>query len=174
MRLLQSFLSVGFLALMVLFLANCAAPKTTTTAPQDGRYSEDLSSLRPKIEAEDKTAVTAPADEKKATPYVDPKHAVNKQLDTVLDSIDRIYLSRNAIDGFTIQVYSGRREEALNAKKTLNNVLPDLASEIQFTEPIFRVKVGKYYTRQEAQEDYSDVKRYFPAAIIIPERISTR
>jgi hypothetical protein len=34
--------------------------------------------------------------------------------------------------------------------------------------------VGKYFTRQEAQEDYTDVKRYFPAAIIIPEKIATR
>jgi hypothetical protein len=174
MRLIYSLLSVFALAAMCIFLSNCAAPKTTTSSAQDGKYSEDLSTLRPKLEAENASAVTEPTNEKKSTPYVEPKYTINKQLDTVLDSIDRIHISRNAIDGFTIQVYSGRREEALNAKKTLANVLPDLESEIQFTEPIFRVKVGKYFTRQEAQEDYTDVKRYFPAAIIIPEKIATR
>lgn len=173
MRLINSFVSVLCVGFMVLTLTQCAAPKPTTTSSQDGKYSEDLSSLRPKIETTEKVAVAQPVDDKKSTPYVEPKFNVNKQLDTVLDSIDRAYISRNAIDGFTIQVYSGRREEALNAKKTLANVLPDLQSEIQFTEPIFRLKVGKYYTRNDAQQDFNDVKRHFPAAIIIPEKIPT-
>jgi hypothetical protein len=172
MRLINPFLSVLCFGVMIFFLTQCAAPKPTTTTKQDGKYSEDLSTLRPKIETANNVTVSQP-DDKKETPYVDPKFNVNKQLDTVLDSIDRVYISRNAIDGFTIQVYSGKREEALNAKKTLANVLPGLESEIQFTEPIFRLKVGKYYTRNEAQEDFTDVKRHFPAAIIIPEKIPT-
>ena len=156
--------------LLGIFLAGCAAQKGTTTSSQDGKYTEDLSVLRPK--AEDEKATQAATDERKATAYVEPRHNVNKQLDTVLDSINRINLNRKVIDGFTIQVYSGRREEALNAKKTLTSALPDLESEVQFTEPIFRVKVGKYFTRVEAQQDYTAVKRYFPAAIIIPEKIA--
>jgi hypothetical protein len=156
--------------LLGIFLAGCAAQKSTTTSSQDGKYSEDLSSLRPKVEEE--KAPQEVTEERKAVAYVDPKHTVNKQLDTVLDSIDRINLNRKVIDGFTIQVYSGKREEALNAKKTLTSALPDLDAEVQFTEPIFRVKVGKYYTRVEAQQDYTAVKKYFPAAIIIPEKIA--
>jgi hypothetical protein len=156
--------------LLGIFLAGCAAQKSTTTSSQDGKYSEDLSALRPKVE--DEKAPQQVTEERKAVAYVDPKHTVNKQLDTVLDSIDRINLNRKVIDGFTIQVYSGKREEALNAKKTLTSALPDLDAEVQFTEPIFRVKVGKYYTRVEAQQDYTAVKRYFPAAIIIPEKIA--
>ena len=174
MRFTNNRISVSIVASMALLLANCAAPKPTTTTSQGGKYSEDLSVLRPKVETETQTVATTSTDEKKQTPYVEPKYTVNKQLDAVLDSIDRINVARNAVDGFTIQVYSGRREEALNAKKTLTNVLPDLDSEVQFTEPIFRVKVGKYFTRLQAQQDYSEVKRYFPAAIIIPEKIPTR
>jgi hypothetical protein len=174
MRPIFSSASVLILVGTAFLLSNCSAPKTVSTSTPSTRYSEDLSALRPSTVTEEKPVVTEPADQKKPTTYVEPKFAVTKQLDAVLDSIDRIHLNRKAIDGFTIQVYSGRREEALNAKKTLTTTLPDLDSEIQFTEPIFRVKVGKYYTRQEAQEDYSDIKRYFPAAIIIPEKIAIR
>jgi septal ring-binding cell division protein DamX len=155
-------------------LSGCKTQKTTTTSSQDSRYTEDLSVHRPKIEAANPVVDSGKPDEKKPTEYVEPKIAVNKKLDSVLDSINRINLSKNSIDGFTIQVYSGRREEALNAKKTLTNAFPELESEIQFTEPIFRVKVGKYYTRIDAQADYSEVKRYFPAAIIIPEKIAIK
>ena len=98
---------------------------------------------------------------------------MNKKLDAVLDSIDRINLQRNFIDGFTIQVYSGlKREDALNTKKELTSTLPDLQSEVQYSQPNFRVKVGKYFNRLDAQRDYVDVKRHFPTAIIIPDKVS--
>jgi len=157
---------------LILLISNCAAPKKTTTATQGGKYSEDLSVWRPKPKTSPEATDPVPVDERKNTAYVEPKLAVNEPLDNVLDSIDHINLHKKYVEGFTIQVYSGKREEALNAKKTLATSLPDLDCDIQFTEPIFRVKVGKYYTRLEAQKDYMAVKRYFPAAIIIPEKLS--
>jgi septal ring-binding cell division protein DamX len=165
---------VSFFIILAVLVSACKTQQaTTTTAPQSNRYSEDLAVHRPKVES---TAVIdeEKTDDKKPTTYVEPKIAVNKKLDGVLDSISRINLSKNSIDGFTIQVYSGKREEALSAKKTLSNAFPDIESEVHFTEPIFRVKIGKYYTRLDAQQDYSEVKRFFPAAIIIPEKISIK
>jgi uncharacterized protein YebE (UPF0316 family) len=52
--------------------------------------------------------------------FVEPTvYTVNKQLDAVLDSIDRINLTRKFVEGFTIQVYSGlKREDALNVRKS--------------------------------------------------------
>lgn len=163
----------------ILLLAGCkTAQKTTSSTSQESKYAEDLSVWRPKVESTTTTTVTAPTtttgnpEDRKTQPYSEARFAVNRQLDTVLDSIDRSNRNRRYIDGFTIQVYSGRREEALSAKKQLATSLPKLESEVQFTEPIFRVKVGKYYSRMEAQQDYTAVKRYFPAAILIPEKIS--
>lgn len=166
-----SYLIVTF-GLITVILSGCAGSKPSATTTQSGKYSEDLSVWRPKVEEVQTTNTTPDDNERKPMPYVEPKVAVNKQLDTVLDSIDRINLTRKFIDGFTIQVYSGKREEALNAKKQMTTSLPDLESEIQFTEPIFRVKVGKYYTRLDAQKDFVAIKKYFPAAIIIPEKIA--
>lgn len=162
----------------ILLLAGCkTTQKTTSSTSQDSKYAEDLSVWRPKAEPATATPVTptpgtATPEDRKTQPYTEARFAINRQLDTVLDSIDQTNRGRRYIDGFTIQVYSGRREEALNAKKQLATSLPRLESEVQFTEPIFRVKVGKYYSRMEAQQDYTAVKRYFPAAILIPEKIS--
>ena len=162
-----------YLAYMYLLLMGCAAPQGATTST-GGKYSEDLSVLRPKIEIPkaDTTSTKPATDAGKGTQYVEAKYAVNKQLDAVLDSINRINLSRKFIEGFTIQVYSGRREEALSTKKQLTLLIPELTSEVQFTEPIFRVKAGKYYNRLAAQKDYSEIKKHFPSAIIIPDKIA--
>ncbi len=165
---------ISFLiVLIVIVLASCATQKSSTTSTQ-GKYSEDLSIWRPKeVEANvDNIKTTAPSDGRKQTAYVEPKYAVNKQIDVVLDSIDRYNLSRNYIEGFTIQIYTGlKREDALSAKKQLTNMLPDMDAEVQYAQPNFRVKVGKYFNRLEAQQDYSEVKRYFSSAIIVPDKI---
>jgi hypothetical protein len=108
----------------------------------------------------------------KPTEYVEAKFAVNQPLDAVLDSIGRINKSIGYVDGYTIQVYSGlKREEALNAKRQLSTSVPNVDSEVQYVQPNFRVRVGKYYDRFDAHKDYVAVKRYFPNAILIPERI---
>jgi hypothetical protein len=169
-----------YLAVMwlIIFLASCASTVTTSTSgtTSGGKYSEDLSVLRPKTVPTDTakqsgTASTNTTD-RKATTYVEPKFAVNDKLDTVLDSIARINHTNGYIDGFTIQIYSGvRREDALNAKKELSISLPQLSSEVQYVQPNFRVRAGKYFDRITAQKDYLEVKRHFPNAIVIPDRI---
>ena len=45
-------------------------------------------------------------------------------------------------------------------------------SEVVYAQPNFRVKVGKYYTRIDAQRDYVAVKKYFPTAIVIPDKVA--
>ena len=54
----------------------------------------------------------------------------------------------------------------------LASSLPDLSSEVEYAQPNFRVKVGKYYTRIDAQRDYIAVKKYFPTAIVIPDKVA--
>ena len=151
----------------------CATQKKAAApSASEGKYSEDLSVWRPK--AETTTANTSTEEPgKKQAPYTEPKYAVNKKLDTVLDSIDHFNLQRNFVDGFTIQVYSGTKlADALNAKKELASFVPELASDVQYSQPNYRVKVGQYFKRIDAQKDFLIVKEYFPTAIVIPDKVS--
>ena len=159
----------------VVFLAGCAS-HISTTSTQTGKYSEDLSGVRPKAEMqhdESASVVQQQTNERKHTTYVEPTHAINKQLDEVLDSINSLNLSQKYVDGYTIQVYSGtKREDALNVKKQLVISFPDIESDIQFQQPNFRVKVGRYLQQLDAQKDYMALRRVFPNAILIPDKIS--
>lgn len=143
-------------------------------SPQGGKYFEDLSSLRPKVEDVPSADSLRNSEAKRdAKVYVEPKYTVNKQLDAVLDSIDRINLNRRFIDGYCIQVYSGlKRDEALNVKRDLSIHLPKLEADVQYNQPNFRVKAGKYFNQLEAQKDHQMIKKYFPNAIIVPDKIA--
>ena len=152
----------------------CARKVSTSGTAGTGKYSEDLSVWRPET-----TTVVDTAKAKNAVPertrlnqYVEARYAVNDRVDAVLDSIYDQNLSVGFIDGYTIQVYSGiKREDALNIKKKLSQSLPELESDVQYRQPNFRVRTGKYLSRLEAQKDYLAVKRYFPNAIVIPDRM---
>lgn len=161
--------------LAVVLIASCSSKVSTPTgSSSSGGYSEDLSVLRPKVTLPTDTnkATTTTSAGNNSTVYLEPRHTVNAQLDAVLDSIDRINLANGMVDGFTIQLYSGKQqEEALNVKKQIAQAMPELSADIQFSQPNFRVRAGKYINRLEAQKDYMAVKRLFPNAILIPERI---
>ena len=149
-------------------MAGCATQTPSTTS--QAAYSEEVAALRPRVDEKDSNLTVNETPAKKE--HVEARFSINKELDTVLDSIDRINLSRKYIDGFTIQVYSGLdREAALNVRKQLTTALPELESEIQYNQPNFRVRAGDYFNRLAAQKDFVAIKRYFPNAIITPTRI---
>lgn len=152
----------------------CASRIATSTSTTAGKYSEDLSVWRPEVQETKDTAkaVTTGPERIRTDQFVEARYAVTDQVDTVLDSIHSDNLNKGFIDGYTIQVYSGiKREDALNVKKKMTQSLPELESDVQYRQPNFRVRTGRYITRLEAQQDYLAVKKYFPNAIVIPDRI---
>ncbi len=163
-----------FALISSLVLSSCGPKLATSTSTGTGKYSEDLSVWRPEIELKaDSVRPHASAPERIRTDrYVEPRYAVTEQVDMILDSIYAENIRRAFVDGYTIQVYSGiRREDALEVKKKMTQSLPELESDVQYRQPNFRVRTGKYLSRLEAQKDYLAVRRYFPNAIVIPDRI---
>ena len=135
-------------------------------------YHEDLAKLRPKAEFPDDVK---PKDTIKEVPLqaVAPTKNINAQVDIVLDSIDRFNLTRKFIDGYSIQIYSGqKKDDAMNVIKKMKEEVPGLnANPIRYEQPKFKVTVGKYFTRLEAQSDLLLLRRTFAAASLIPEKI---
>jgi Sporulation related domain. len=145
----------------------CAAQKSNPKS-----YSEDLSSIRPRVVPVEDSAKKDSTPQHAEKIVVTPTRNVNAKVDAVLDSIDRFNLTRKFLDGYTILIYSGqKREEAMEAKKKMVEQAPDVVSNLQYQQPKFRVTVGKYYTRIEAQKDMVRLRKLFPNATLIPEKI---
>lgn len=138
------------------------------------KYSEDLSKYRQRVELIDPVKSGDTVSQKSVT-VAEPKFTVNSKVDAVLDSIDRFNLTRRYVDGFTIQIYSGqRKDDAMNAKKRIQEELPYMNANLQYQQPKFKVTIGKYFTRLEAQRDLLALRRRFSNAILVPERILIR
>jgi hypothetical protein len=145
---------------------SCAAQKSFTP------YQEDISALRPKFVIAKDTTRAIPETDPVLAVVTKPTMNVNAKVDAILDSIDRFNLTKRFVDGFTIQIYSGqKREDAMNTKQKIIEDTPELIANLQYIQPKFRVTVGHYFTKIEAQKDLSRLRRYFTTAILVPEKI---
>ena len=93
-----------------------------------------------------------------------------------LDSVDVIIAERNKsikyADGFTIQIYTGNdRTEADQASDQARLIFPDMMPQISYYQPTYKVKVGQFTNRLVAHERFEEIKKTFPKALLIPERI---
>ncbi len=158
-------------ALCLVALSTVIASAQTTSKP----YIEDLSAHRPKFELKRDTSQKANSQNVTDRPSVKPTKNVNAKLDAVLDSIDKQNLQKKFIDGFTIQLYSGQsKEEAMNTKQKVVEELANVNPTLQYFQPKFRVSVGGYFSKLEAQKDLVRLKSFFPSAILVPEKIQVR
>lgn len=156
-------------------ILNCCSAQLAGTSSSDTTHSENLSAYRPKVATEQPkkdTSLTASI----AKPTVaSPSLTVNKKVDAVLDSIDKLNQTRKYVDGYTLQIYSGTiREEAMETKKQMSLHVPELIPALEYNQPKFRVTVGSYFTRLEAQKDLLRIKQFFPNTILVPERVSIK
>ncbi|MBS1491560.1 MAG: SPOR domain-containing protein [Bacteroidetes bacterium] len=146
--------------------------KTPSLVAQKKLYHEDLSQLRPKVEIAEIKKTTNSTAQPEA---ILPTKNINTKIDAVLDSIDQFNVLNKFIDGYAIQIYSGqKREDAMNTKKKIQEETPELVAILLYQQPKFRVTVGKYFTKLEAQPDLLRLKKMFSTAILVPEKIQMK
>lgn len=107
----------------------------------------------------------ANAQDKNTTINQDPK------FEQLLNEKRKINTSLTVNDSYKIQIYSGGSE---NAKKTLNEFkqeFKDIDATIVFNTPNYKVWVGNFKTRIEAERNLSNIKnKYKNVHLIKPGR----
>ena len=156
--------------LLVVILLGCATKPGSQS--QSSGYAEDLTLYRPHYPDPIPDTMKYDVVEREEVKFVEPTLAITAELDTLLDSIASYSRSRGFYTVLTIQIYNGTSsEEANEAKATAYKEFPDLFPKLVYNQPIFRVTVGKYLERIDANKMLRDLKRVFPSATLIPERI---
>jgi len=169
-------LNVGLLKLLPLSFCLVTIFTVNSFAQRSSKpYIEDLSVYRPKFELKNDTTKKILSNKVVNRTPVRATKNVNAKLDAVLDSIDKQNLQKKFIEGFTIQIYSGQnKEEAMVTKQKVVEELEGLSANLQYFQPKFRVSVGTYFSKLEAQKDLVKLKGYFPGAILVPDKIQIR
>jgi hypothetical protein len=161
------------LLLMYIPFFMACSPKTTGTKSKPGTHTEDLSRYRPPASSEEVGETVVPEEMiKTPTANLTPVNDITYQLDNTLDSLE-VRTGDRTVQGYTIQVYSGNSREAANeAKSLVYKLFPESRPETTYIQPNYKVKVGKYLSRLEAQKLYAKLKNDFAGAMVIPEKIT--
>ncbi|MDA0193733.1 MAG: SPOR domain-containing protein [Bacteroidetes bacterium] len=159
------------LLIITLTLVYSCAPTITRQSSTD-KYDEDLSAYRPMIPESSEVTGSESVNKINKISYIEPTQHINDELDSVLTLMTLKNLEIGYLPGFSIQIYSGRsREEANNAKQAVYDLLEDETAVVYYDQPVFRVKVGKYFSKLEAEKNFRTLKDNFPQALVLPERI---
>lgn len=96
------------------------------------------------------------------------------RVDTLL-AISRQYVGVQKNEGFRIQIFMESGNEAVNSAhatmKQFAESFPDLPSYLSFGQPYYRVRVGDFRTRLEAEGQLRFIIQQFGQAFIIKDLI---
>ena len=80
------------------------------------------------------------------------------------------------VPGYRIRIYSdlgsGARDQSQSIKARFYEIFPEIPIYREYDSPYFKVYVGDYRTKIDALKDFNNIKRYFPSAFIVPDKIN--
>lgn len=157
---------LGYL-ILVFLLGSCNLVKKVSSRPDAYEsYTEDLSENRitfPDLaEEEEKMASEA---------TTSSELAIDEDLEIAMKSFKDSNKSERYWNGYTVLVYSGvDRDDAFKTRNDLFTNFPDLKSDMQYQQPRYLIKVGKFINRVEALAYFHKLQDTFPSARIIQDR----
>ncbi|BDD02638.1 SPOR domain-containing protein [Aureibacter tunicatorum] len=157
--------------LLCIVLAYSCSPKV---APVQQNYSENLDAYIPDYSKEIKAPkVNAPASTPNTVKTGAPINDINSELQGQIDHFAKSNQSKGSTY-YTIQIYSGgSRTEANEIREQIYEFFPSAKPYLQWKQPNYRVKVGKFYNRLEANPLLLEIKKHYHSAILVPEVIKT-
>jgi len=100
---------------------------------------------------------------------------INIQQDQKIDKLLEIYkssLSNN--EYYRIQVGFGDYAKAQRIKADIEQDFPELSSKIDFDSPTYRVRVGRFISKLDAERKFNEVRIKYPDAMLLKPKKSTK
>jgi hypothetical protein len=177
---MMSFKSSVLSCFAALWLFGCASSKpivlkknTTDTDPYSN-YDEDLAVVRPRYKEPSAAEVSPKKPETRPTTSSQPLH-INRQLDAATDTIAAQNRAIRYAAGYRIQIYVGNvRQEADDARLYTYQTFPELNPYLQYSPPTYRIRIGDFMTRIDAERYLQRVKERYEAAVILAEKIELK
>ena len=74
---------------------------------------------------------------------------------------------RNSYSGYKIQIYYGSEKECYEIQEEFTALFPEIPTSIIFSTPQWKLQVGAYRTRLEADRSIQGIKKEYPSAIVL-------
>ncbi|UCE93072.1 MAG: SPOR domain-containing protein [Flavobacteriaceae bacterium] len=79
--------------------------------------------------------------------------------------------SLETFQGYKIQIYYGSEKECYEVKDEFSALFPDISTSIIFSTPQWKLQVGNYRTRLDADRAIVNIKKEYPGAIVLATEI---
>lgn len=100
---------------------------------------------------------------------------INLQQDQGISELLDIYKSLNSTsEYYRIQVGFGPLQKAERIKSSIEIDFPELPSKIDFDSPTYRVRVGRFKNKLDAERKFLEVRAKYPEAMLLKPKKSTR
>jgi len=81
-------------------------------------------------------------------------------------------LVNQSMHGYRIQIYfGGVRQKASEVKIDFNTRYPEVQAYISYQQPNFKVRIGDFRNRYEAQRFLKDIEGLYPTCFIVPDDV---
>lgn len=92
---------------------------------------------------------------------------INIQQDSRIERL--IAIKKRIVDDkrYRIQIYNGNNEGARKVESQFKSQFRDWSCDVSFETPNFKVRVGKFRTRLEADKYLIEIKKKYPSAFIL-------
>ena len=103
------------------------------------------------------------------------KGTISIHQDDKIDALLAIYKTANeSTDYYRIQVGFGDHTKAQDIKSKVSQDFPDLSANIDFDSPTYRVRVGRFKNKLDAERKFIDVRKKYPDAMLLAPKRSLR
>lgn len=81
--------------------------------------------------------------------------------------------TRVTAEGYRVQIFSGAdREKTYQEQARFKAQYPSLNTYISYTQPNYKIRVGDFRTRLEAEKFMNQIRKSYPTLFIFQERIN--
>lgn len=151
----------------LLFAASACAQKV-----QPGSRASDTTPVKEPRKEQVKENVPRQAPEDKEL-LSDSSSNIKPRLDSLISVIAEKNREVKYAVGYRITVFNGNdRAEYDRTKKKIRELLPDIRIYDSFSNPTYRIKVGDFTEKTDALSPYLTLKKDFPAARLIRDRVN--
>jgi hypothetical protein len=171
---------IAFISLCI-FSFGCARNVPSTSQSNDVKitnYEEDLSAVRPTYETSEEKLTEIPTSTDKENVNLfkgeEPKND-NKEIEKVLEKIKEKNQSLTESQGFRISIFSENDRSGFeSAKSFILQYYPELEIYESYSQPTYRVKVGDFMNRMDAERYYATLVSRFANSKIILDKIDVK
>ena len=99
------------------------------------------------------------------------------RVDRLIEKHRQFNLANPGVDGFRVQIFfdsgNNSKRAAQTARERFMEVYPDVVAYLTFKAPYYRVRVGDFRTKLEAEGYLFQLAAAYPNAFTVPDRVQT-